>query len=365
MDVLSLNSSRENKKRYITFSNQDGKKWSIPMHQLDAGLEIYEPSSRRGHLLKQFLPLFARTKILPGVLHASFTDLFVHRKLTELIDWYFGTGWQCSVFWGTPCVDQKITLQIYIGEKILGYCKIGNSDRVKELFLHEKKILDLLEQRRIRHVPRCLAVRQILGEFWILIQTTEKKKGSEEEHQYHERQNAFLERLYEGTKSKLLFERTDYCASLNFLEQNLRRVPQEYRRSTSEALKEVYNIYKGQTVEWGVCHRDFTPWNTCISDGQLFVFDFEYALLQAPKGLDRWHFFVQTKIFEEKCDETELLNAYWELPDRVQSEEQFICYLLDIISLYLQRGKEEDLRTVRQRAELLHEIRAGDTASSL
>lgn len=35
-------------------------------------------------------------------------------------------------------------------------------------------------------------------------------------------------------------------------------------------------------VEYGVYHADFTPWNMSVEEGQLFVFDWEYASLTYP-----------------------------------------------------------------------------------
>lgn len=109
--------------------------------------------------------------------------------------------------------------------------------------------------------------------------------------------------------------------------------------------------YQGTVVEWGVSHRDFTPWNTCMVGTELFVFDFEYALLNAPKGLDQWHYFVQTKIFEKRYNMKQIAIAFRKLKD-VESS-LFEIYLLDIIALYLMRGSNNDIKTANDRAELL------------
>lgn len=114
--------------------------------------------------------------------------------------------------------------------------------------------------------------------------------------------------------------------------------------------------YRNKVVEWGVCHRDFTPWNTCIVNDDLFVFDLNMRCLSHLKGLDCWHFFVQTKQFKEKCDMLQIAKDYIGLPECEKDKHLFICYLLDSISLYLLRGAEADLNVASKRTELLEII---------
>jgi RIO-like serine/threonine protein kinase len=49
----------------------------------------------------------------------------------------------------------------------------------------------------------------------------------------------------------------------------------------------------GLTIRCGVSHGDFAPWNTRLSDGRLFVFDWESAEFQSPNQWDIFHFRAQ------------------------------------------------------------------------
>ena len=100
------------------------------------GFEIYEPFGTRGRVLKKFLPITARLGAAKRILNGRSTSICLNTKLRDLLKKCFGTEWEYSVFWGTPCVDQKVTIQIYNEKEILGYCKLGYSERVKELFLY-------------------------------------------------------------------------------------------------------------------------------------------------------------------------------------------------------------------------------------
>lgn len=313
-------------------------------------LEIYEPSGLKGKVVKYVLPYVMRLPIAKKILHGTYTSIVLGQQLNELLTSIFGKSFECSVFWGTPCIDRKITVQVFRKNEILGYCKVGSTERIKELFQHEAKVLRCLESNRVAHVPECLAIEQIDEKNWVFIQSTEKKLSSRTEHKFKKEHEQFLYNLWGSTKRKILFEDTDYYQSLIFLKEHVCLLPQGKLELVEKAVGEILNRYQGKTVDWGVCHRDFTPWNTCIVDNELFVFDFEYALENAPAGLDRCHYFVQTKVFEEKCDAQQIIR---EIIKKFPDREIFKEYLLDIISLYLRRGEIEDIKFAEQRADIL------------
>ena len=356
MKAIVVSDFRDEGVKYLTFSNKDGKKWSIPVQNIRTGLEVYGPSGLRGKLLKKWLPMTPVLRFLKKIIRGTYTTVQLSEELKRVINASFGNDWECSVFWGTPCVDQKITIQIFDNKKILGYCKIGSSERARELFQHEKKVLDILEQRECPHVSRCLALEEIEEGYWVFVQSTEKKVGSKNGQGYGKRQKNFLDALWNGTKQNMRFEETDYYHSITFLKEHITSISSEFRQSVYTCVSEMIAMYQGQMVEWGITHRDFTPWNTCVVNDSLFVFDFEYALLNAPSGLDRWHYFFQSQYYEEKYDEYSILREYYKNIKDEKDVTSSICYLVDIISLYLLRGEEGDIAIANQRAKLLNLI---------
>jgi hypothetical protein len=69
------------------------------------------------------------------------------------------------------------------------------------------------------------------------------------------------------------------------------------------------------------------------------VFDWEYAKLSYPPGLDRYHFFTQTGIFERRWD-VEDFRRYLQGPEAGWvNREAYICYLMDIIARFTVREK--------------------------
>ena len=76
---------------------------------------------------------------------------------------------------------------------------------------------------------------------------------------------------------------------------------------------------------------------------ELFVFDFEYAAMSYPAGIDRYHFFTQTAVFEKHWDADEII-AYMESDAAEWIDRQlYAMYLLDVISRFTMRegGKVE------------------------
>lgn len=355
MDALQLADAKRGEPRFLTFSNQNGKRWSIPLWNTKVALELYQPSGTKGKLLKSLLPAACKTPAARKLLHGQEGTVRLSPQLRQLLGECFGDGWDFSVFWGTPCVDQKVTIQIYRQNCLLGYCKVGQTQRVAELFQKEKAILDELKEAGMPHVPRCLGLRQLDEACWAFVQSTEKKPGALTEHSFGKRQQEFLEELFQRTKRRCPFEETDYAQALIFLRDNLSALDPEFVPVVRKALESTWEHYAGQTVEWGMCHGDFTPWNTCLVGEDLFAFDFEYALRMAPRELDRWHFLLQTAFFEQQQSAKQIVKTIGAYIQQEQEEVGYKCYLLEMISLYIKRGKKRDFEIANERARLFLE----------
>lgn len=335
---------------FISLTNQDGKKWTLPVNHCRTGLEIYQPSGIKGKLLKAGLPILCKTGCYNFVKRCKLCEVQLSKPLKKLLDSLFET-YEYAVFWGTPSIDQKITIQIFRNKELLGYCKIGYSERVYSLFQHEKYILDELNRCGVAHVPQCLDVFPIAKSAVAFVQTTEKTFSSKVEHNFKTKQSRFLQEMYEKTCQKISFEKTDFYESILYLQNHVNMMKDEYRQCVAREVENLLLKYGQSMVLWGICHRDFTPWNTCTVGDKLYAFDFEYALRYAPREMDRWHFYVQTSLYERKMNVADIaaeINKKY-----AEQKEQIVMYLLDNISMYLRRGLEADVVTANWRANLL------------
>lgn len=337
-EVLSI---WEDSPLFYRIENNDGKVWLMPVSKLRTAMNLYQPSGVKGKLLKRWFPVLHRLPLLKEKLHIKTTRCSLADDLYDKLCQIFHTDrLEFAVFCGTPCVHQKLTIQLSIGSKILGYCKISDHSEVDELFEREGNFLKQLEHLGIDSIPRIVFSGEWRSGIHLLVQTTCKTNHSQVVHQWGLLHEKFLHRIYTQTKQKLQFEETDYYCTLSDLNQHLDWIPSEELKSiVSGAIDKVYQVNSGKTVEYAVYHADFTPWNMFVEKGTLFVFDWEYARMTYPPMLDRYHFFTQTVIFEKHWQGKEIIaflqspNANW------VNREKYILYLLDIISRFTVREK--------------------------
>lgn len=327
--------------RLYRFSNADGKVWLMPARNMRTAMNLYQPSGRNGKLLKA---LFPSLHVLPTVrraLHAETVDCDLNAELRNLLEHVFGCeGIEFSLFCGTPCVHQKLTMQLSIGKKILGYCKITGSAELVQLFEREANTLNKLHKNGMTGIPRCLFQGEWKNGVHLFVQSTVKSNSSRVLHHWSNLHEDFLARLQAASAVTVKFEESDYYRTLCRLKEHIDWLPsQESQASVQKAIESVMNTYNGKQCEFMAYHADFTPWNMFVEDGELFVFDWEYAQQSYPPMLDRYHFFTQTAIFEKHWGAKEIISYMSSAEGAWADAEKYNLYLLDIISRFTMREK--------------------------
>lgn len=333
--------TKKNGNRFYRFSNADGKTWLMPARNMQVAMNLYQPSGRNGKLVKRLFPWLHRVPLVRRVIHAERLQCGLKKELIQLLERLFQVKeLEFAIFCGTPCVHQKITIQLSKGKRILGYCKLTDNEEVAHLFRGEAKVLEQLNKQGVKGIPQCLYCGETDKGIWAFVQSTVKTQRSQVPHEWSRLQEEFLEELQKKTSQKIKFEESDYCQTLQDLQQHINWLPQKTHQSIVEtAINKVMGTYSGKTVNFCAYHADFTPWNMFVESGKLFVFDWEYARLTYPPLLDRYHFFTQTAIFEKHWQGKEIVvflqspHADW--IDR----ETYKLYLLDIIARFTLREK--------------------------
>lgn len=326
---------------YYSFANADGKRWWVPVRHMTTSMNLYQPSGTKGRLLKRGLPWLHWNPLVRKVLHAERIQLALGDELRELLERIFGQqDLEFAIFGGTPCIHQKITMQISWDTRILGYVKVTESKEIYGIFEHEKKILDTLYSQGMKHVPECLYCGSLKNGLYLFVQSTVKTLQSEVVHAWGERHERFLKNLMAHTRQIVRFEDSDFYRDLNILEERLSVLGNP--KVLYKAIQEIKERYTGQEVEFSAFQADFTPWNMFVEKGQLFVFDWEYARLTYPAYLDYFHFWIQTEIFEAHLTAEQIVRHYTANRGKLQAmfknpDWALQCYLLAIISIYLQR----------------------------
>ena len=137
----------------------------------------------------------------------------------------------------------------------------------------------------------------------------------------------YLGRLEQLTGGDAPFEQTALCEDLH---QTLDLMPQALRKQAENLLGK----YRGSVLACTLSHNDFTPWNLYVSHGKLELFDWEYASLCNPVGLDACHFQVQTALLERRWSPERIVR---ELIRPSGQLERYRMYLLGIAARYLRR----------------------------
>ena len=186
-------------------------------------------------------------------------------------------------------------------------------------------------------VPEAVALRLESGS-WILIQSTRKTLRSKVVHEWGALQENFLKRLYVATARELAWEESDVAQALRDLREHVDWLPVGVDGDVvARRIDAVMDRMVGKRVMYGAYHGDFTPWNMFVEGGELFVFDWEYAGRWYPMGLDRYHFWMQTALFEKHWGVEELKRYMGSDEGKWIDGEMLEMYLLDVMSKYVMR----------------------------
>ena len=334
--VLSVQTGRDS---FYQIENQDGKIWMIPTKKMSTAFLLYQPSSLKGKLLKRGFPLLHRFPLVRKKLHIQTKCYSLNDGLKELLcQLFFIDRFDYAVFCGTPGVHQKITIQLSTDSTLLGYCKISDQPKIANLFQQEGKLLKHLERCGTHGIPKVLYTGEWNSGIHLLVQTTIKTTNSHVLHQWTSLHENFLQQLYQKTQQCLPFEKTDFYHQLQSLMNHLEWLPDETMAQTiKRGYHHLLKKWQGQEVTFAVCHADFTPWNMFVEKGQLFVFDWEYAQRTYPLHLDRYHFFMQTAIFERKWNAQDILSYIHSPQGQWMDRDTYIAYLMDTIARFTLR----------------------------
>lgn len=308
---------------------------------MQVAMNLYQPSGVKGKLLKRFFPYLHNIGLVRSVIKAERTVGKLQKDLHNLLCDIFNTSdLEFSVFCGTPCVHQKITIQLSKGNRILGYCKVTDHEEIAQMFHGEAEVLQRLEKQGMKGIPQCLYCGEINEGIYLFVQSTTKTQKSKVPHEWGALHEAFLEELQGRTLQKVLFEESDYYQTLRALQAHLRWLPQFINRKAIEkAIDKIKVSLCGKQVEFSAHHADFTPWNMFVEKRKLFVFDWEYTRLTYPSQLDRYHFFTQTSIFERYWSAADIIGYMESKKGSWIDREKYSLYLIDVIARFTIREK--------------------------
>lgn len=337
------------------FCNADGKEWLIPTKDIKTALQLYQPSSLKGQLLKILFPHAGHLNYFRNFIHAKVQSLSLRDDIKKIALTAFNVkDINFSIFGGTPSVHQKATIQIFHGNRILGYGKVTDSNDIYKLFCHEEKLLSTLRSLGVIHIPECLFCGEVSDGEYMFIQTTTKRNNSRSPKKWTALHENFLRYLFEKTRKNVLFEESDFYNSMKELRGVLVSLPSEYSSVITPKLEHIMSDLQGKECVFSAFHADFTPWNMYIEDSHLYVFDWEYGRLTYPPMLDRYHFYIQQAMVVNHLSAAEIYNNIIRIPGF--SHKEFEYYLIDIISRFVVREKGVMSDSLKQKLNIWCEL---------
>lgn len=353
--------------KYLKIENADGKVWLIPFFNVRKGMELYQPSSLKGRLLKNYLCYF---KYIPRVLKKiGITICYMNlseRFRSKMVEVFECDSLLYAIFLGTPGKDNKPTIQVFTRKRILGYCKYTPNIRIANSFSNEKQHLDYLYKKNVFGVPQSLYCGELNDNIFLFVQDTTKSFNALILHELSKSHVTFLRELKNRTLVKCRFEDTEYYGMLQRFKKNLIKTPFSYDDNLiKEMIKYIENQMCNQR-EYCFYHGDFTPWNTYSNNRkEIYAFDLEYAKYSYPPMLDVLHFYTQVKLYESRVNTEEIYNSFCKLFEFGDFSDIFdypdfsyLLYLIDIINFYIERDfdhfSKDTLRCLDIRYKLLY-----------
>ena len=322
--------------KFYRFGNSDGKYWIVPARDMRTALNLYQPSGIKGKLVKALLPCLHWLAPVRKAIKAQSVNCRLNSELHGLLCKVFGVqDIEFAVFEGTPSASKKITIQISIRDKILGYCKISDEERISELFEKEYNNLLWLNRKGVKGIPKGLYYGKI-NDVFLFVQSTKKSNSSKIAHSLTEQHIEFVNNISQATASEIPIEKSDFYNDINYLESifdNIRKDERPVFEQSIRYIKEHYETDNGYIFSFS--HGDFTPWNMYLEDGKLQVFDLEFAARTFPPRMDLIHFTLQTWILKDKlcADEIHPKLEIFKKKYGINSTLT-ICYLTHILSFY-------------------------------
>ena len=328
----------------------------MPILNMGMGMQLYQPSGWKGKVLKKYLPALHALPLVRRLLHISYCECPITEGLKKQLESIFEeSDLEYSWFSGTPNVHQKVTIQIFRGKRIYGYCKVTPSQYVYTIFQREQKYLNWLEEKGVSQIPHCLYCGENDKGNYIFVQTTVKTATSFIRHVLGTMEMDFIRMFVRCTRRTVAYEKSDLYLSVERLKRHVGNFNMSEQSALNKLIQVIEAYYKKKSeYEFSAYHSDFTPWNMFVEKNKIFVFDFEYAQYSNIPYLDIFHYIFQSMMFEKRSNAVSILNRLNKEKVVFQRffdnyEVAISAYLIDIIGFYTERdkGKSDIQQTTR------------------
>jgi hypothetical protein len=226
---------------------------------------------------------------------------------------------------------QKVTMQVMGRDGVvLGYMKLSLTEEAKNFVRHEATVLKRLEESPLRpYIPRVLYAGPWTDVGYILFQSA--LNGAPGPTVLTSEHNRLLKMMRE-----IRVVHKPGPAVLQHVAERWKRVAPQLGSRWSEIgdgiLRSCARSLASVSLPCGLMHGDFTPWNSKLDNGELFLFDWEWSEEEAPLDWDLFHFKVQTA----SCLHKQSITHH----EKYDSTPSYLLYLLYSATRLAEAGPE-------------------------
>tara|TARA_R110001583_G_C5668777_1_gene410467 strand:+ start:18 stop:1217 length:1200 start_codon:yes stop_codon:yes gene_type:complete len=286
-------------------------------------------------------------------------------------------GLSYAYFTGTDSPHRKIAVQVMDAQgRLLGFAKLSRNPVVAVLLKHEAAMLQRVQALALNsaHTPRVLFSGQ-QGGAQLLVTDTLKTAYTHSKTRFTAAHQDFLQELARLTALPQPLPVTELAAKFAVRVEPVRpRLEHAWCQRLEAAVTTLAAQPLQTLLTVGLSHGDFTPWNTFIVKGRLYVFDWEYAEEALPLSNDIIHFVlnqpnIRNLHSEQKLDTAfKALSAPWTGLATTELSTLVVIYLLTQILRQVERLPSDeshicDLDGAEEQAAMLDILLARNTGT--
>ncbi|MEQ8171725.1 MAG: hypothetical protein ABRQ38_22735, partial [Candidatus Eremiobacterota bacterium] len=278
--LLPMTSSKIEKKS-LEIYNAQNLKAKIARRLLETGLIL--------DITQHFLPKIHMI-IKKEISDTKLSNILLLEHIKEIMGYktlYF------AISSGTPGHHRKPVIQMITDDGIiLGYVKIGWNEGTNTLVQNEARILrEINTSFNTFLVPRVIYSNSWNGRY-LCIQSSPEGKIETAPQTMNPNYMGIIKEMSNFHIRKIPLKESLFWKNLI---KNIDKIYNHYYlHILKNGIKKIDEWIGNETLPFHFRHGDFAPWNAKIVNGQLFLFDWEYAELEALPALDLFHFFIQT-----------------------------------------------------------------------
>lgn len=340
----------------LVFTHAD-KVWVMPENAVESAMEMYQPTSKGGKCLKKCVVKKHKTPFYARASKVAKKNLSLNKDFRKQLEELLGiSDFYVATYMGDTSTSQndKAVLQIYGDSEIYAYVKVTTNAENAKRFEKEANAIKTLKDLGIDYVPRLIGV-DLDSEIKMIAQVNKKPMGQKVKLDFNNQVLDTVKDITEKTTKNIEYKDSDFCKSVEYLKEHLDTFDQDQKPIVEEAIKTV----ETEELTFAFAHGDYTPWNIYYVNDEMRLFDMEYCSDTMPAYMDVFHYLSQSSLLGKRYTAQCVMRDYERSLDLLKEyiaepKNTYICYLVWIISFYVQRANDMDI--IREKLDVWVEM---------